>query len=656
MRHFGKQWTRGASLCALAAFSIATPATARLRQFIVEKTTPMADGYELLEGHFVGELDPNDKHNAIITDLKLAPRNASGKVEYSATFAVAMPKDASRNSGLLIYDVANRGHGAAKVLGNGAVSVVSGWQGDLEPGAGIQSLRAPVAPVTGPAFVRFIDMPAGTTTMPVKGGEQGDNEGRGFEVATAKNARLFTLASDGTPEKSIELPRSDWAFADCSVKPFPGTPDLNKLCVKGGFNPKLGYTLAFTAKNPKVLGTGFAATRDLVAFLRYDAGATNPLAGRMRWAIARGESQSGDYLRAFTNLGFNSNENGKIVFDGVMPIVAMRMIAMNYRFSAPGGLVDLYELGLDGADWWGKYDDRVRDLGRVSILDRCNAAGDCPKIMEIMGAAEMRYHRGSVDFVGTDAKADIPLPSNVRRYFNASVTHAGGAGGFSLRPKPVTAKSCVLPANPNPTAFANRALFAALIDWVTLGKEPPPSIYPTLAAGDLISQEAYAAQFPAIPGVGRPISTPLNQYDFSRDPNFIARDVSGMLSFTPPQLLKTIPLLVPRVDADGNEVAGIRSPLLAAPLGTYLGWNLTATGYRTGRFCFSNGSFIPFAATKAERLANGDPRPSIEERYPDHAAYVAKVKAQADALVAARYMLAGDAAKMVSEAEAAPIP
>lgn len=273
-----------------------------------------------------------------------------------------------------------------------------------------------------------------------------------------------------------------------------------------------------------------------------------------------------------------------------------------------------------------------------------------------MGAAELRYHRGGTDFVGTDAKADIPLPANVRRYYNAGVTHGGGKGGFSITPQSARDGYCALPANPNPTTFVNRAIFSALVDWVSKDRAPPPSIYPTLTAGDLVSHEEFEKQFPVIPGIPRSPDALLNRYDFSHDPHFVPRDVSGVLSEVPLRFAGTIPLLVPRVDADGNETAGIRSPLLAAPLGTYTGWNPVATGYRTGRYCFSAGGFIPFAKTRAERIAKGDPRPSLEERYPSHADYVARVKAQADALVAQRYMFADDAAKMVAQAQAAPIP
>jgi hypothetical protein len=634
----------------LLACAIASPASAAVTRLTVEKTTPMAGGYELLEGNFSGALEPNDKHNTGVNDIKLAPRNTAGKVEYSATFAIARPIGAL--SGVLVYDVPNRGRGAAAAIGDGHINVVSGWQGDLEDGPRVQRMEVPAARVTGPAYARFMDMPAGTSTIPVKVGPLGGHGGRDFEVATAEGARLYTGVSDDRPTEQVEVPKSAWAFADCSATPFPGKPDLTKVCVKGGFNPALAYTLAFTAKNPKVLGIGYAATRDLVAFLRYDNSASNPLAGKVRWTIGRGVSQSGNYLRSLIDLGFNTAEDGRIVFDGLNPIVGPRMLPLNHRFASPGGLTWLYEIGSEGANWWSAYNDTARSQGSHSLLGRCLKDKTCPKIAEIFGSTEFWDLRASLDFVGTDAKADIPLPANVRRYYNAGAPHNGGRGGFDhLTPD---AQGCMLSSNPNPASDTSRAILAALVDWVTKGGEPPPSIYPTLASGALITPAAYDEAFPKIAGAPRPAYSPTYQYDLGR--GFDYADLTGAMTVTPPRVIKAIPQLVPRVDADGNERDGIRSPLISAPLGTYVGWNITASGFEKGRFCGNTGGYVPFATTKAERLAKGDPRPSLEERYPSHATYVAKVKAQADSLVAQRYMLAADAVRIVAEAQAAKIP
>ncbi len=639
------------------------PAHAGLRALSVESRTPWpADPahFELLEGHFSGDLDPAARQNRIIHDLALAPRDARGRVAYRATFAILRPVGAS--SGLLVYDVANRGRINPTAFPQGHVSVISGWQGDLAPGPGIQSIEVPAAhardggPITGPVIARFIDMPAGTTTLNITGGPAGGIGGRAFLPATADGAHLVKAVSDSA--EPVEVPRADWAFGDCSATPFPGAPDLAKLCLRGGFDPHYAYTLSFTAQDPKVLAMGFAATRDLVAFLRYgvrdDGGNANPVAGQIRKAIGRGVSQSGNYLRSFLHLGFNEDEAGRIVFDGLDPLIAARQTPMNFRFANPGGAANLYEPGSDGVVWWASYADTARGLARASLLDRCSTSHTCPKIVEIMGSSEFWGLRASPNYVGTDAKADLPLPANLRRYFTPGVTHGGGRGGFVYETPPVN--GCTLQANPNPASDTYSALFQALVDWVMTGAEPPASRYPTLAGGDLVRPAASAMGFPVIPGRPAPdghINT-LLQYDFGT--GFNAADLSGAISRQPPRVVRVLPSLVPRTDSDGNEMAGVRSVQLQVPLGTYLGWNGTASGFEKGAGCGFRGGYIPFAATRRQRLASGDPRLSLEERYGTRANYVARVRRAAAQLVAQRFLLPADADRLVQEAENATIP
>jgi hypothetical protein len=455
------------------------------------------------------------------------------------------------------------------------------------------------------------------------------------------------------------VPRADWAFGDCATKSFPGTPDLTKLCLKNGFDPKFAYNLTFRASNPRVLGIGFAATRDLVAFLRYartDAsGNANPLAGRLKWATARGTSQSANFLRSLVHLDFNTSEDGRIVFDGVLPIVGPRQLAMNLRFINAGGAASIYQPGSEGPVWWEMRADAARpNVPASGLLDRCLVSKTCPKVIETYGSAEFWNLRASPDFVGADAKADVKLPANVRRYYFASVTHGGGNGSYDVAAlKPPAA--CVLDANPNPTYDYN-APQKALLDWVMTGTEPPPSLYPLLAHGDLVAPTATALGFPHIPGKPQPDGhiNPFLAYDFGA--GFDAVDLSGTPANQPPRITGTYTSLVPRVDADGNEIAGVRSPMLQVPLGTYLGWNETARGFQAGRYCGNQGGFIPFAVTRAERLASGDPRPSLEERYGTRANYLAKLKAAADALVAQRYMLGDDEERTLTLARQANIP
>jgi len=406
-----------------------------------------------------------------------------------------------------------------------------------------------------------------------------------------------------------------------------------------------------------VLGIGFAATRDLTAFLRHaaadDAGTANPAAGLVRWTVATGTSQSGNFLKSFLNLGFNADEQGRVVFDGMNPNIAARQLPMNIRFGVPGGAANLFEPGSEGVLWWGDHDDSTRGRGVTSLLDRCKKDRTCPKIVETFGSTELWGLRLSPELVGTDAKADVPIPANVRRYYFPSVTHGGSyVGGISLdgdKPWP-GAPTCLLPGNPNPSLPTMRALLKALVAWVKTGKAPPPSRYPTIAAGDLVAANAKAMGWPDIPGAPKPDGLLNEFFDYDVGPNFDYPDLSGIATIQPPRIRRTIPSLVPRVNADGNETAGVRLPDIAAPLGTYTGWNVYKTPFPEGELCDRDGSFLAFAKTKAERVAKSDPRPSLEELYGDHAGYVKKIEAAATALVRQRLLLQEDAERYIERA------
>lgn len=654
---------RTALVLLVCAFSL----DARVTRIVVEqRESPAFHGqvfgqagqFETLSGHFYGELDPKDPHNSLITDLALAPRNARGMVEYSATFAISKPIDMSKSSGVLFYSVPNRGNGAPVGSPEGHISVVSGWQGDVNPRSGIQSITVPVAKnadgsaITGPVIERFINMKPGTSTLAINTAAYvALNYQRPVTLDTSK-ASLTRRSSQTGP--AIAIPAAEWAFADCTGTPFPGTPEPTKICLKDGFDPASAYELVFTAKDPLVLGIGFAATRDLNSFLRYSSSDTNPVAGQVKWALSRGNSQSGNFIRSFINLGFNQDEDKHIVWDGVNPHIAARQMALNIRFVNPGGAAGPYEPGSEGVLWWNDYADAARGRPAAGLLDRCKASNTCPKIIETFGALEFWYLRESPNLVGTDAKRDIPLPSNVRRYFFPGTTHGGGRGGFSTA-VPAVPAGCLLPANPNPETETMRALVASLVDWVTKGVEPPPSRYPRLDQGELAAPDSKAIGWPVIPGQPTPdgLINAVADHDFG--PGFLYQDLSGIISKEPPAVKQLITTLVPKVDADGSDVGGVPSVLRQAPLGSYLGWNPTATGFDRGKQCGLQGGFIPFAATKAARMASGDPRPSLEERYKDHAGYVAAVKAAADKAVAARFLLQEDADQLVSQANASDV-
>ena len=612
--------------------------------------------YEKLTGHFYGELDPKHPLNAVVTDLEFAPRNARGMVEYSATFTILKPTDMAKASGVLVYQVPNRGRAGIEGPGyfadfraHGHVLVASGWQADLTPGAGVEIMTVPVArnhdgsSITGPVMARIADAPAGATTQSIiRGRMTGTATPASFDTSKASLTRRTSEDGSRVPIKS-----SDWAFADCSKTPFPGEPNDAKLCLKGGFDPAYLYEVTYVAKDPPVHGIGFAATRDLTAFLR-KASDTNPLGAGVRNTIAQGNSQSGNYLRSFVNLGFNQDEVGRRVFDGMNPNIAARQLAMNIRFAAPSGAADMYEPGSDGVLWWSEYSDETRGRKSSSLLARCTATETCPKIIETFGSAEFYSLRMSPDLVGTRADRDLPLPSNVRRYYSPSVQHGGGVGGFNA--EPVAIDCCVLARNPNPSSETNRALMAALVDWVVKDTPPPPSRYPRLDRGDLVPPVQTAIGFPAIPGMPLPDGVLVPFYDYEFGSGFNDANESGVVSLQPPVIRQVLPMLVPRADADGNEIAGVRSVLLEAPLGTYTGWNPIARGFFKGHVQPTGGGYIPFARTKAERIAAGDPRLSLEERYGTHDNYVARVKAAAAHLVEQRFLLQDDADRLIAEA------
>jgi hypothetical protein len=313
---------------------------------------------------------------------------------------------------------------------------------------------------------------------------------------------------------------------------------------------------------------------------------------------------------------------------------------MNFRFAAPGGAASLYEPGSEPVLWWSKYPDPRRGGKSASLLDRCSATTTCPKVFEAFGATEFWGLRMSPDLVGTDATRDIPLPDNVRRYYMPGTNHGGGRGGFEVAQS--TNDRCVLAQNPNPMTEMTRALTAALVDWVVRGTLPPPSRYPTLAAGDLVVPTRAAMGFPSIPGLTFTDGFVNAVLDYDLGATFSYEDLSGVITRQPPGIKRVIPTLVPRVNADGNETSGIASVLHQAPLGTYLGWNITAAGFFKG--------YVPFAVTRAERTGSGDPRQSIEERYGTQDGYLCAVKRAADALVRDRFLLRADADRMIESA------
>lgn len=681
-------WVSVAVAAALLAW--ARPVQARVKKIVIDtKVSPAFDGatfgdagqYETLAGRVFGEIDPNDPHNAIITDIRLAPKNANGKVEYIASFFLVKPVDMSKSSHLMWQDVPNRGGRLTIVVGErnyGDVGLSSGWQGD-NSGNTVPSEKndyavVPVAknpdgsPITGLVMGRIVNANGVDSKPMIVNANPVPYKPASLDTTKATLTTHASETIDGKIGATATIPSGDWAWAKCSAtSPFPGTPDSTQICLKNGFDPKLLYQVVFTAQDPYVLGIGFAAFRDTASFFRNatqdDEGTPNPVAKQISWVISRGRSQSGNFLRALVHLGFTQDEANRKVYDGVWPIIAGRRLSLNSRFALPDGALKLYEAGGEGPQWWVALPDAVRGLPAKGILDRCTASNSCPKIIEHFGAAEMWGLNLSPALVGTAAEKDIPLPSNVRRYYIPSTQHGGGNGSFNVNP--AAPPSCpgpnfgrgTFPANPVPHTETMNALRFHFRNWVMNDTPPPVSKYPTLAEQYLVDPTKEAMGFPTIPGVPATAPTglinPLLDYDWG--PNFNYLDGSGVPSKVPPTIKHAIKMKVPRVDADGNELGGVPVVLREVPLGTYLGWNITAAGFHKGKICNYAGGMIPFAKTKAERLANGDPRLSLEERYGNHAGYVSAVKIAASKAVAGGFLLQADADALVKQAEASNV-
>jgi hypothetical protein len=670
----------GAKALAVLAFVLASAGVqARVTRIVIDEVQPMAGtpAYEQVAGRAFGELDPKHPGNAIIQDIELA-KDADGKVRYVASFLIYKPVDMSRASGLMWHDVPNRGRHipafAPQERAFGDIVLASGWQGDnsgatvVRPAAsvaGMQFLQVPVARgpegkmITGEVFARIANR-AGKASQPLLVlFHPVPYKPVSLDTSKAKLVSRGGESQKGEVFDEVAIPASDWAFARCDAStPFPGKPDPSHLCLKDGFDPARLYQVVYTAADPYVLGIGFAAWRDVGDFFKRDKSTQNPLAGAVTHSITRGISQSGNYLRGWLHLGFNQAEDGHMVHDGMWPIIAGRRVALNFRWAQPDGALELYQAGSEGPQWWLPHPDPVRGHPAAGILDRCTATRTCPKVIEHFGSAEVWALKLTPEWVGADAKADLPLPDTVRRYYIASTTHGGGAGGFDTSlpgvGMPKTGVSCpgsnfgtgVLPANPVPHTQTVNALRVHFRNWVMKGTPPPPSRYPTLAQKTLADAHKEAIGFPTLPGLRPTLPEP----GFIM-PEFNAVDGSGIASLAPPRVKQSLRMLAPKVDSDGNELGGVPVVLLDAPLGTYLGWNVTSAGFHKDQICYYAGGMIPFARTAEERKASNDPRPSLQERYGSHLGYVAAVRKAAARAQAEGFLLPEDAQALIGAAE-----
>jgi hypothetical protein len=698
-------------LAVAAALGLATTAEARITRIVIDTTTTLpavtnSPDYIQIRGRAFGELDPLLPQNAIIQDIEAA-RDDAGKVTYVTSFQLVRPVDATKASGLLWHDVPNRGNRVgipndSRVARD--IQLNSGWQGDNAGNTAVPAYARQTTPFPTPGAADWVQVPiAHDSNGPLTGqvfGRIVNRSGAASQVIRTQNnpipyhpasldttkARLVTRdheSMEGVVTNEVEVPSSDWSWATCTdwahQVPLATGADPS-ICLKNGYDGSKLYQVVYTANNPYVLGIGPAAFRDLNSFLRNaqtdDFGTPNPVAGLVKWSIIRGVSQSGNFVRAFLHLGFNQDEQGRQVNDGAWPIIAGRRVAINFRWAQPDGVLELYQAGSEGPQWWHKFPDSQRGLPPAGILDRCEATKTCPKVIEHFGSAEVWALKLTPEWVGTDAQTDIPLPKNVRRYYIPSSTHGGGGGGFNPNP-PNNGASCpgnnfgtgILRANPVPHTETVTALRFHMRNWVMKDIDPPDSMYPTLHGSkndrNLVDANQAAMGFPSIPvaAVGNPLwrttlpeagfINPVLDYDWG--PQFNPTDATGVPTNVPPPIKQVIRMLVPRTDADGNELGGVPVVLNLAPLGTYVGWNVTSAGFHQSQLCDYVGGMIPFAHDKAQRLASKDPRLSLQERYGSHDGYVAAVRMAAATAVKAGFLLQNDADALIAAAMASSV-
>lgn len=681
LRTFGRRLVR--CLGCLLVLLLADTTHGEVVRVEVTGREPFADGqrfgrtgaYERIHGRMTIEVDPRDEANRRIADIDLAERNRRGRVQCVTDFFLLCPVDPARGNGVLLYDVNNRGNKLAIDAFNGARSndplsaedagdgflmrhgysiLWCGWNGEvIDDGTDRLLLDLPLVvddrgePLSGPAHVEICTTEA-VDWRPFSWSPWGISDP--FPAIRVQNDHATLVMRPRRDAEAIEVPRSQWAFARRDGDDL--VPDPKHLYVEDGFRPGWLYDLVYTATDPRVTGLGLAAIRDCVSFFRYESDAPagdgsvfdNPLAAAIGHGYIFGISQSGRLIHHFVHEGFNSDEARRQVFDAALIHVAGAGKGMfNHRFRMTTEYGTEHEGYLSGSEYFPFTPVPQRDpVAGVSgdTGARARAAGHLPKMIFTQSSTEYWSRAASLLHTDVLGERDLGLPDSMRIYLVASAQHLGGG--------PATPGICQQPRNTlddRPPVL--RAMLVNLDRWVREGMAPPPSRYPRLADGTLVELATVRQRFPEIPGVGFPQDY-YRPFRLDFGPRFADQGIADIL---PPEQGQRYRTLLPAVDADGHDLAGIRLPDIEVPLGTHTGWNLRAEPYGAGGLLSRlDGMFVPFAQTKAERLAAGDPRLSLEERYGSHDAYVGRVAKAAAELHRQRFLLAEDALKIVTRA------
>ena len=630
------------------------------------KSFGSAGAYEKIVGTIHGAADPAHPLNAGIVNLGKAPRNAAGQIEYEVDFYLLKPADMARGNRRIFHDVLNRGNKVAlhtfneaprdsdnpmamsvndpctaEDAGNGFLMrqgyaiLWIGWQGaGVMGGDGLMEARLPVAteadgPIVGLSREEFVfEHMQSPVAAPLT-----------YPASATDPAQCTLTVRQREADPRTPIGPEGWRFL---------SPDRIEITRPAGFDAGAIYEFIYPARDPIVMGLGFAAVRDAVAFLRHEAadraGHPNPLnldgAPAIERVHAFGMSQAGRFLRDFVHQGFNEDLSGRKVFDGVFACMAgSRKAFVNYPFAQPGRFSRQHEDRLFPHDQFPFTYAVTTDpvSGRTDgVLKRCLASDTCPGIVQVESSSDFFHGRASL--LVTDGEGqEVALPDCVRLYHFASVQHGGGrATANYARSFPFTRYEL----NPADCPGVYRALLAALDRWTSDGMPPPPSRFPRAGDGTLVPAAPESYGFPAIPGASYPgLVNELSELDHAVQP-------------PEPIFGRNYVVLVPAIDADGNEIAGIRVPDIAVPRATHTGWAPRRAGFAEGEL-MALGACFPFAATERERLAAGDPRPSLEARYPTRDDYLREVRKAAEALCREGFLLPEDVEQVMEEARAA---
>jgi hypothetical protein len=643
---------------ALILFLSVSLAAAEVVRVDIVKRTDVLDGrtygtvsaYEWLEGRAHFALDPSNPLNDNIVDLKLAPRNAQGLVEFSADVSILRPKVAANANGVVIFDVVNRGRptvleylnrgdrtaatGSAEFFGDdflmkqGATLVWLGWQQDLPASAGMMRLAGPVIKgVSGWVYGEF------TVAARVADVSLGDRTSIPYAVADKQDEASVLAVSPSRSQQPRAIPGEHWAFARMQDGELKG--DDKRVWVEDGFVPGAIYQFAYRAEQPQIAGLGLAGVRDLMSWMRHEPAAT--VRGNIvyKHAYAFGISQSGRFLRQFLHEGFNQDTAGRQVFDGMMVHIAGgARRGFNERFSQPSRTTGSRVFPFTDME---QTDSETGETG--GMLTRATRAKVAPKI--IYTSSSWEYWGSAASAIHTTlAGEDIAIPDSSRVYLFAGTQHVPARLPLSS----ALETRGQLPPNPMDYRPALRALYVALDQWVRAGVAPPASRYPKVAERGLVPRAALNEA--GFQGINVP-ATPQPAFRLDN-----GEKMSGIPSIVPPKVGKPYVVLVPQLDNDGNELPGIRMPTLAAPLATHTGWNLRSPEIGAPRELVQLvGGMHPFARTRDER-APGDARASITERYPSRDGYLERVVQEAASLVQQRLMVKEDVGHVISSAGA----